>query len=477
MAFKRVVILGGGPVGLLCAIEARQHFKSVSVVEKRSTYSRTNVPVVDNDLRLHFKTLGVHQKMGLGESAMQGDPPFKRIEGTLFDHASSRGIEMLRPFVVTSVSGGSENKFGRYKSILLTLRQWDDQSRKFVDGAKPLTVNADLLVIATGGGAAADPLVTETLGFTYEKLKAKNYGAYGIFEKTGDVLNPSPGHKEGKLAAREISAKVAAPASIRLQTADYNYLLATLAGITRNDFKLLQSSQERLKKLLFALESARGSGITEKLKEVEKNVGLFKIAIQRARQFYSPKYPAVLVGDAAVTPHPEQGSGYTTGFRGFEELKRLLEALKGTDRSKDNSLIFQGFNDRYELHVSRKALQGTVAIVANNRRTLETYAADIRALAARTKYLGMRQILEHDAATADDLAEELKAQEAAAKKMLAYLEPDKGQELPELGEDETASALWKRIDTTWGQLKKLMKHDALLDDGRLAEVEKKLAIQ
>lgn len=475
MAYKRVVILGGGPVGLLCAIEAKQHFKSVSVVEKRSKYSRTNVPALDDDVRKHFKGLGLHQKMGLGPSAL-GSAPFKQIEGTLLDHASSRGIELLRPFVVASVSGGSENKFGRYKSILLTLRQWDDQGKTLVDGAKPVTVNADLLVIATGGGAAADPLVTKTLGFTYEKLKAKNYGAFGIFEETGTIQNPSVEYYQGRSDARKVSSKVVGGSSIGLETADYNYLLATLVGITKQDFKLLQASQETLKKLMVALENVRRSGVTEKLKEVEKNIGLFKIAIQRARQFYSPKYPAVLVGDAAVTPHPEQGSGYTTGFRGFEELKRLFEALKGTDRSKDNSLIFQSFNDRYELHVSRKALQGTVAIVANNRKMLETYAADIRQIAARVRYLEMRQILERDATTADDLAQELKDQEAAAKKLLKYLEPDEGQELPELDWDETAGALWKRIGTTWGQLKELVKHDTLLDT-RLAEMEKKLAIQ
>jgi hypothetical protein len=38
---------------------------------------------------------------------------------------------------------------------------------------------------------------------------------------------------------------------------------------------------------------------------VQKNVLAFKVNIQRARQLCSPEYPAVLVGDAAVTPHPD----------------------------------------------------------------------------------------------------------------------------------------------------------------------------
>jgi 2-polyprenyl-6-methoxyphenol hydroxylase-like FAD-dependent oxidoreductase len=51
VTFQHVVILGGGPVGLLCANEAKRYFPYVTIVEKRSTYSRTNLPVVDPELR------------------------------------------------------------------------------------------------------------------------------------------------------------------------------------------------------------------------------------------------------------------------------------------------------------------------------------------------------------------------------------------------------------------------------------------
>ena len=60
----------------------------------------------------------------------------------------------------------------------------------------------------------------------------------------------------------------------------------------------------------------------------------------------------MLVGDAAVTPHPDTGSGWASGFRGFEVLKDLLEALADTNHPKDEAVLYQHFNDRYELHVS-----------------------------------------------------------------------------------------------------------------------------
>ena len=42
MSFKRVVVIGGGPVGLLCAIDARNYFGTVTVVESaRATLAPT----------------------------------------------------------------------------------------------------------------------------------------------------------------------------------------------------------------------------------------------------------------------------------------------------------------------------------------------------------------------------------------------------------------------------------------------------
>ena len=57
MSIKSVVILGGGPIGLMCAIEAKKHFKNVTIVEKRAGYVRTNVPVLQDDIKQHLKDL------------------------------------------------------------------------------------------------------------------------------------------------------------------------------------------------------------------------------------------------------------------------------------------------------------------------------------------------------------------------------------------------------------------------------------
>lgn len=57
MSIKLVVILGGGPIGRMCTIEAKKHFKSVTIIEKWAGYTRTNVPVLQDDIKQHLRNL------------------------------------------------------------------------------------------------------------------------------------------------------------------------------------------------------------------------------------------------------------------------------------------------------------------------------------------------------------------------------------------------------------------------------------
>jgi hypothetical protein len=115
------------------------------------------------------------------------------------------------------------------------------------------------------------------------------------------------------------------------------------------------------------------------LKEVDKNIALFEISIQRATQFYSQEYPAVLLGDSAVTPHPEKASGIGTGYFGFEKLKELFQELKKLDRSDNTETHFGSFNSAMEIIASKKALEGTRSILSNNIQTLANYISRLKA--------------------------------------------------------------------------------------------------
>jgi 2-polyprenyl-6-methoxyphenol hydroxylase-like FAD-dependent oxidoreductase len=473
MREMHVVVMGGGPVGLLCAIEAKNHFTNVTIIEKRGKYTRLNVPAVDPEIRRHFRTLGVHQQVGFGQTGMQGNAPFRDIEKGLYDLAISRGVEVMRPFVVTVVGHSGSKVAGRYKGILLTAQQWDDKNKVLAAGGNCCQLGANLLVVAAGGGVSSDKLVTEKLGFSYEKLKAKNYGAYGIFEKAPQEQTPVK--FETRKRAQEVQEPLISRKTIVFPVGDYNYLLTNLSGITKTDFKRLQASQDSLKRLIAALRPGLWDGYVEKIKEVEKNVALFKIKIQRACQFFSPEYPAVVVGDAAVTPHPEQGSGYTTGFRGFEELKKLFEALEQTNRSNDDSVIYQDFNDRYELHVSRKALEGTRGILASNRKLLLNFAAEMKNLSLGVTDGMVNEAFVETIKNANAIADRLDREDQEAQQFLDYLKSDQGQDHPRLDWGATVGLLWERIAVTWKELKSITdRWDAV--SGRLAELEKVLKV-
>lgn len=457
MSFKSVVVIGAGPVGLLCAIEARQKFvKDVTVIDKRSGYSRTNVPLLDNSIRKHFVKLGVNTSMGLTTDSAQTS--FSKIEEALAEKARQLGVKFLTPYMVEGAMGNGEAKGGRYKSANLIVVECDYERGVYKPkgGARRICVPADLIIVASGGGAAADPLVLKKLEFTFEKLRAKNYGAFGIFEK---YIGPAP---KSVPAARENGTGVAS-FQVRFVTEDHNYMLTTLTGCTASEFKLLRQQADRLRDVMSNINKALYTSAGEELKEVDKNVGAFKIAIQRARQMFSPIYPAILVGDAAVTPHPQMGSGYTTGFRGFEEVSKLFQALKKTHRSKDNSIVYQSFNARYELHVSRKAAEGTQVVLSNVKKTLNLYAKEMRTYAStRLTGSGAKAYVESFAKNADILAEQVDGQQKRAKKFYDYLTGKDDVIPPEFDWDETIGALWADIAVTYGEFKRLTKEAELL---------------
>jgi 2-polyprenyl-6-methoxyphenol hydroxylase-like FAD-dependent oxidoreductase len=468
MSFKRVVILGAGPVGLLCAIEARMNFvKDVTLVEKRSDYSRTNVPVLDPDIRNHFKKLGVTKQMEIGKDWAQPGKDaaaFSKIEKALLDKATSLGVQIERPYVVSGAIGAGMNKHGRYKSVALFLAEWDNKNKQKLN--KPgKRIEADLVIVATGGGGTAtDSVIVQTLGFSYERLKAKNYGAYAIFDPASTVTNPQPLRAEDRPALITAAKKDVAGYWIHIPTPEHKYLLTTLSGITPEEFKVLKGSVKKLRDVLETINKIGENSVLEDIKEVQNNVGIFKIAIQRVRQMYSNVYPAVIVGDAAVTPHPEKGSGYTTGFRGFEELQILFQSLKETDRSKDNSIAFQSFNDRYELHVSKKAIEGTFTVLYNVKKMVTSYISENTQILPTLKLKAARAYVQDDIDRAQGLSKELKREEDLARKLHDYLEKAEGEELPVFGWDETAGKLWKAIAVTWYGVKALMIGVSHLDD-------------
>lgn len=213
------------------------------------------------------------------------------------------------------------------------------------------------------------------LGFEWDELKAKNYAAYGIFEPGSMYICQDDGSgrpvfdtqlkNDIRPTIQAVITGGSGSGRTGFTTSDHNYLLVTLTGVTKKDYNALQADTNKLRKLLISVGKTMGTVLNQLKASVDRNVALFKISVKRAQQFYSPEYPAVLVGDAAVTPHPETGSGLVTGFRGFEEICKLFTTLSQTHRSEDNRALFLDFDRSYDLSVSSKSLKGTYMILHN----------------------------------------------------------------------------------------------------------------
>jgi len=191
---------------------------------------------------------------------------------------------------------------------------------------------------------------------------------------------------------------------------------------------------------------------------VEQKIYAFKINIQRARQMVSPEYPAVVVGDAAVTPHPDTGMGYTTGFRGFGEVRELLGALS---RTTNDATAFLSFNSRYEI-VAQKALNGTQSICDSNIGLLTNYKESLEELEAQSKSSSITKTFATDIKLIDTLIQILESSRRTAKIF------------EDLVKDRTAgiatppmwfagpSDLWNRMGRTWDIIQKLTGQKSLL---------------
>jgi hypothetical protein len=98
-----------------------------------------------------------------------------------------------------------------------------------------------------GGGVVNERIVLETLGFSYEVLKAENYGVYGIYEGDDNKAQYS-----GNLRSqfREEINKIGIPTD--LSSAQHNYLLLTLKGCTAKDFDEIRRDNDSLRTMLTA---------------------------------------------------------------------------------------------------------------------------------------------------------------------------------------------------------------------------------
>jgi hypothetical protein len=161
----------------------------------------------------------------------------------------------------------------------------------------------------------------------------------------------------------------------------------------------------------------------------------------------------VLVGDAAVTPHPGTGSGIETGFRGFEVLVELFEMLEKASKAENRAQAFMSFNQHFEFVASEKALEGTVQVCQNLKTTLDTFLDGYtpRKLSSQGSSSGPDPLVKKLTVLKEILDHHIKV----AKGHLDLIKPGKGGGEPRLPGEDAVSNLWEEIGRTYSIIKEL----------------------
>jgi hypothetical protein len=89
---------------------------------------------------------------GAGRGGTHGS--FRQLEPPLLAKAQSLGVQLFRPYVVSSVLGSGEVLRGRVNEVLLLLNRWDQANKRVDFSVGSISLMAELLILATGAGAA-----------------------------------------------------------------------------------------------------------------------------------------------------------------------------------------------------------------------------------------------------------------------------------------------------------------------------------
>ncbi|MBV8379402.1 MAG: FAD-dependent monooxygenase [Paucibacter sp.] len=425
-----VAVVGGGPIGLLAAVEARMAGASqVHVYEGRNDpYSRMNVLKLDNAAMQRLRTAGVFEQ--ICPNQQDNIASVKTIESALEQRCNTLGIKLERDRFLVDVQRDD-------KGVVQLTFKGDPQP-------KP----CDVLIVATGGSVAGaqkhanNVVLGDKLGIPFQKSEVKDYAAVGLFGKNapkpdtkglvdgwtyqfetqevkyivtqlteeefkdwGDnprkliehlqrVAGKTQMAPEQQMAPESIDPahKVASvdkdAVEAALDTA-WNQLMRDFGGVDnffgRNrsaDEKVVAKCRSGAKVQLERTLQARASkGEEAKVSpaEVEKSlmnfliaefgVGRFPIELQQAKGFTSAKHEGVLVGDSAGTPHPETAKGLNTGIAEMGAMRDLVQDLMmggGDEEQRKKSMQV------YDFEVKRR----TDAMVAAGLYAMQKVTGD-----------------------------------------------------------------------------------------------------
>ena len=318
----RVGVVGGGPIGLMAALEARLQGVDVILFEARTDeYSRRQVLALDESTIQKFAKFGIQYEL-LKDPDRKGDGNLvavKYIEKALRSRAVELGIDIRTGWFLAGAKEGEDGK-----TTKATFQVGLDKRR-----ARIQQEELDLLVVAAGAGLSrankyTGAVLGDELGFKFDVKEARDYAVVGLFESSqkGGLVRSGANESEKRRWA------------YRFNTPKITYVLQQIPPELYKEFhgeEGKKKMEEFIKKIAvehYKMEGATFGKDKNKKGQSTPNVGMFPIEIQQARTFVNESLRTLLIGDSAATPHPHTGSGLNTGVRELDALSDVVAGLR-----------------------------------------------------------------------------------------------------------------------------------------------------
>ena len=309
----KVLIVGAGPVGLLCALMAYESGAEVTLVEKRNAYTRHQVILLDKvsikDLKKYIGSENYDKMLDLGY--FKEDNDFV----TIF-HSSINHIEMALALAV-------ENQAKRNPKFLKVLYNHEFDG-SFKDGQLNnlvlKTPNGTYSVIKPDWVLGADSIrsrVSELAGFKQYNLTSAVHAGIAVFKKHPD--QNIVGNSEGRY-------------SLNIGTEKSFYLATELSSDEFLKYQTLLSTSKKRDFLLDLLLDSDERNLPELLSE--KDFSAFPIQIKKSDKFATEKnvdgkkIKFFIAGDAAGSTHFFAGNGTKRGFEDARIFSKVLLSPK-----------------------------------------------------------------------------------------------------------------------------------------------------
>jgi 2-polyprenyl-6-methoxyphenol hydroxylase-like FAD-dependent oxidoreductase len=318
----RIGVVGGGPIGLMAALEARVQGADVILFEARTDeYSRRQVLALDPGTIQKFARFGIKAELLKDPDAKgQGNlVAVKYIEKPLRDRAHELGVDIRTGWFLAGSKAGEGGHTTR-----ATFQVGQDKRK-----ARMHQEELDLLVVAAGAGVSKANKYTggtlgDELGFKFDVKEARDYAVVGLFQSTDT----------GRLDRAGASKAEQQRWAYRFNTPKVTYVLQQVPAELYKEFQGKDGKEKMeafIKKVAtehYQMQGATLASATNSKGQTTPNVGMFPIEIQQAQKFVNESLRTLLIGDSAATPHPHTGSGLNTGIRELDALSDVVASIR-----------------------------------------------------------------------------------------------------------------------------------------------------